>query len=63
MSCPDDAHSGDDSTRGVGRAWDIRTNGKTHLQKLFQKTDTGRQADLMRLAMSALAQGTGPGKV
>ncbi len=28
---------------------------KTHLQRLFQKTGTGRQADLMRLAVSALA--------
>jgi DNA-binding CsgD family transcriptional regulator len=28
---------------------------KTHLQRLFQKTGTDRQADLMRLAMSALA--------
>jgi DNA-binding CsgD family transcriptional regulator/PAS domain-containing protein len=28
---------------------------KSHLQRLFQKTGTDRQADLMRLAMSALA--------
>jgi DNA-binding CsgD family transcriptional regulator/PAS domain-containing protein len=32
---------------------------KTHLQKLFQRTGTDRQADLMRLAMSALAPATG----
>ena len=28
---------------------------KTHLARLFAKTGTERQADLMRLAMSALA--------
>jgi DNA-binding CsgD family transcriptional regulator/PAS domain-containing protein len=32
---------------------------KTHLQKLFQRTGTDRQADLMRLAMSALAPASG----
>lgn len=32
---------------------------KTHLQKLFQKTGTDRQADLMRLVMSALAPAAG----
>jgi DNA-binding CsgD family transcriptional regulator/PAS domain-containing protein len=32
---------------------------KTHLQKLFQKTGTDRQADLMRLTMSALAPAAG----
>jgi DNA-binding CsgD family transcriptional regulator len=32
---------------------------KTHLQRLFQKTGTDRQADLMRLAMSALAPAAG----
>jgi DNA-binding CsgD family transcriptional regulator len=32
---------------------------KTHLQKLFQKTGTDRQADLMRLTMSALAPASG----
>jgi DNA-binding CsgD family transcriptional regulator/PAS domain-containing protein len=31
---------------------------KTHLQRLFQKTGTDRQADLMRLTMSALAPAT-----
>ena len=33
---------------------------KTHLQRLFQKTGTDRQADLMRLTMSALAPATLP---
>jgi DNA-binding CsgD family transcriptional regulator len=32
---------------------------KTHLQKLFQKTGTDRQPDLMRLVMSALAPAAG----
>jgi DNA-binding CsgD family transcriptional regulator len=31
------------------------TTAKTHLQHLFQKTDTQRQADLVRLVTSALA--------
>lgn len=33
---------------------------KTHLARLFAKTGTERQADLMRLAMSALAPAQGP---
>src|SRR3954468_7227080 len=35
------------------------STAKTHLQKLFQRTGTERQADLMRLAMSALAPASG----
>ncbi len=39
---------------GIGES-----TAKTHLQKLFQRTGTERQADLMRLAMSALAPASG----
>ena len=33
----------------------ISPTAKTHLARLFDKTGTSRQADLVRLAMSALA--------
>jgi DNA-binding CsgD family transcriptional regulator/PAS domain-containing protein len=41
-------------TLGISEA-----TAKSHLQRLFQKTGTDRQADLMRLAMSALAPAAG----
>lgn len=53
-------------TQGVtiGEAADLlgiaRATAKTHLAHLFDKTGTQRQADLVRLAMSALAPASAP---